>query len=135
MLPATPLPPYANRYPGYLPYPSMLGPGNIPVPNQQSFNFPTAQFAPSFFPSGSSSVTPFVYPGRPTVLYGSSQPGRGYAGPEGGDGIWLKHWRLIVSVFAIGALAGWAYAAKPWAYTKPREEWEDWRPPPNITGP
>jgi len=51
-----------SRVPGYLPYPNPVGPGNLAVPNQQSVDWPTAQFAQPFYPAGHSSVTPFHYP-------------------------------------------------------------------------
>lgn len=50
------------RVPGYLPYRRPLRNVGMWVPNQQSVDWPQAQLAPEFFPPGSSSVQPFVYP-------------------------------------------------------------------------
>ena len=52
----------SQRIPGYLPYPQPVAPGNIPVPNASSVDWPQAQFAPPFLPPGSASFQPYVYP-------------------------------------------------------------------------
>ncbi len=51
-----------QRIPGYLPYPNPVAPGNIPVPNASSVDWPQAQFAPPWLPAGSASFSPYRYP-------------------------------------------------------------------------
>ena len=51
-----------QRIPGYLPYPRPVSPGDIPVPNASSINWPQSQFAPEFFPAGHKSYQDYVYP-------------------------------------------------------------------------
>jgi 8-oxo-dGTP pyrophosphatase MutT (NUDIX family) len=52
---------YLARWPGYQPYPYALRRGWRPVPNQQSVDWPQAQFAPLYLPPGSPSFQPYSY--------------------------------------------------------------------------
>jgi hypothetical protein len=71
---------YAS-YPLYLPYPTTLRRGKVPVPNRSSFTWPQAQFAPPYFKPGSASYSPYVYPDGPGITpYGKQfQPSVAFA--------------------------------------------------------
>ena len=49
------------RWPGYLPLPSPIPRSRGQVPNQQSVDWPQAQFAPLYLPPGSPSFQPYRY--------------------------------------------------------------------------
>jgi hypothetical protein len=60
-MPQNTLPPGAEHWPSYLPYPRAIHALDTPVPNAQSFNFPTSQFAPDTFPAGSRPFQPYSW--------------------------------------------------------------------------
>lgn len=55
-----------DRYPQYLPYPSAIPRwmNEWSVPNENSVNWPQAQFAPKYLPPGSPSVQPYRFPDK-----------------------------------------------------------------------
>jgi hypothetical protein len=52
---------WPTRWPGYLPFPKAIRRGWRPVPNQQSVDWPMAQFAPLYLPPGSPSFQQYSY--------------------------------------------------------------------------
>lgn len=96
------------RTPGYLPYPNPVGmnPGNYPVPNASSVDWPQSQFAPPFLPAGSASFSPYRYNNfdQAQVLY---------AGPDDSEFVPVvsglsatqKNLLLAVAGFAAGYFA------------------------------
>jgi hypothetical protein len=84
---------YLASWPKFLPFPYAIRRGRRPVPNQQSVDWPQAQFAPQYLPPGSASFQPYSYlkndvpltsqePAYNTVNYGPYR--RSGVGP-GGD--------------------------------------------------
>jgi hypothetical protein len=72
-----------------------MNPGNYPVPNASSVDWPQSQFAPPFLPAGSASFSPYRYNNfdQAQVLY---------AGPDDSE---------FVSVAPKASLAKWAMIA------------------------
>ena len=93
----------SQRVPGYLPYPHPVGPGDIPVPNASSVDWPQSQFAPEFFPAGHASFQPYVYPDNAdtVVLYGDAGDDA-YTGPLGE----MDRGMVLAAGVAIGVLIG-----------------------------
>lgn len=54
-------PDWPAYYPKYQPFPHTIRRGMRPVPNQQSVDWPQAQFAPLYLPPGSPSFQPYSY--------------------------------------------------------------------------
>ena len=85
-----------QRIPGYLPYPNPVGPGDIPVPNASSIDWPQAQFAPPFLPAGSKSFQDYEYPDYQSELH--------LAGAMGEE--WAEEYRGPI-LFLAGLAAGY----------------------------
>ena len=88
-----------QRIPGYLPYANPVSPGNIPVPNASSVDWPQAQFAPEFYPAGHASFSPYVYPKYQDEVH----MGDLTLGAE-----WAEEWRPV-GLFLSGLLIGWLW--------------------------
>ncbi len=56
---------YMAHWPMALPYPYEITRSRAPVPNASSVNWPQAQFAPLYLPSGSPSFQPYRYHDKP----------------------------------------------------------------------
>jgi len=87
-----------QRIPGYLPYKNPVAPGNIPVPNASSVDWPQAQFAPPWLPAGSASFSPYEYPNyADDIDLGEAM------GAE-----WAEEWRPV-GMFLAGLAVGYLF--------------------------